>query len=85
MYVYLTEKGRALKETLVPLAEDTNTVSIHGLTAEDVKTTRRVLLTMIENLARDEWLESPPGKANRKATASMGLSGAEDAGKNAAA
>lgn len=85
MYVYLTGKGRALKETLVPLAEDTNTVSVHGLTAEDVKTTRRVLLVMIENLARDERLESPPGKAKRKATAPMGLLGAEDAGKNAPA
>ena len=85
MYAYLTEKGRALKENLVPLAEDTNKVSIHGLTAEDVKITRRVLLAMIENLARGEWLESPLGKAKRKATASMKLPGAKDAGKNSAA
>lgn len=69
----------------MPLAEDTNTVSIHGLTAEDVKTTRWVLLAIIENLARGEWLESPLGKAKRKATASMGLPGAERRQKNSAA
>ena len=85
MYVHLTEKGRELKEKLVPLAEETNTVSIDGIASEDVKTTRRVLLAMIENLARDEWLESPPGKAKRKATASVRRPGAEDAGKNTAA
>jgi len=85
MYVYLTEKGRDLKEKLVPLAQETNTVSIDGVLAEDVKTTRRVLLAMIENLARDEWLESPSGKVRRKATASMRPPGAEDADKNAAA
>ena len=55
------------------LAEDTNAVSIHGLTAEDVKTTRRALLAIFEDMARDEWLESPLGKAKRKAMASMGL------------
>jgi MarR family transcriptional regulator, organic hydroperoxide resistance regulator len=66
----------------MPLAEDTNTVSIHGLTVEDVKITHRALLAVIENLARDEWPESTAGKARRKATASRGLLGAEDAGKN---
>lgn len=54
VYVYLSAEGRALKDTLVPLAEESNRVSIAGIAAADLKTTRRVLLAMIENLARDE-------------------------------
>lgn len=54
MYVYLTPAGRALKKKLVPLAEDTNQVSIQGLSASDIQTTRRVLLTILSNLAQDE-------------------------------
>ena len=54
VYVFLTAKGRALKAQLVPLAEDVNTVAIAGVPAGDIATTRRTLLVMIENLARDE-------------------------------
>ena len=54
MYVHLTDKGRALKEKLVPLAEETNHVSVNGISPAEVRTTRRVLLAMIENLAQDE-------------------------------
>ena len=62
MYVYLTNEGRALKEKLVPMAEDANHVSVHGVSPQDVKTARKVLLAMIENLARDELLGSGPVK-----------------------
>lgn len=65
MYVYLSEEGRALKKLLVPMAEDTNNVSIEGIAPDDIKTTRTVLLAMIENLARDELLQSAPS-AKRK-------------------
>jgi DNA-binding MarR family transcriptional regulator len=65
MYVYLSEEGRALKTLLVPMAEDTNNVSIEGIAPDDIKTTRTVLLAMIENLARDELLQSAPS-AKRK-------------------
>lgn len=58
MYVYLTEEGRALKEKLVPMAEEANHVSVEGLSAEDVKTARKVLLAMIENLAQDELVQA---------------------------
>ena len=58
MYVYLTNEGRALKEKLVPMAEDANHVSVHGVSPQDVKTARKVLLAMIENLARDELVGS---------------------------
>jgi DNA-binding MarR family transcriptional regulator len=54
VYVHLTRKGRALKGKLVPLAEDTNSISIRHISPDDVATTRRVLLAMIENLALDE-------------------------------
>lgn len=54
IYVYLTPAGRALKEHLVPLAEEANRISIKGVDAADIATTRRVLLALINNLAADE-------------------------------
>ena len=60
MYVYLTDEGRALKEKLVPMGEEANHVSVVGLSPEDIKTTRKVLLAMIENLARDELARAAP-------------------------
>lgn len=54
IYVYLTLAGRALKKKLVPLAEDTNRISVVGLSMGDLATARRVMLTMIENLAEDD-------------------------------
>jgi DNA-binding MarR family transcriptional regulator len=54
IYVFLTRKGRALKEKLVPLAEDVNRVAVAGLDPADVSRTRQLLLAVIENLARDE-------------------------------
>ncbi|MCZ8257080.1 MAG: MarR family transcriptional regulator [Polaromonas sp.] len=68
MYVYLSEEGRALKTLLVPMAEDTNNVSIEGIAPEDLKTTRTVLLAMIENLARDELLQSTPTARRKSGT-----------------
>ncbi len=79
MYVYLSEEGRALKKKLVPMAEDSNRVSIEGIAADDLKTTRQVLLAMIENLAKDELLQTPPAKrktaAAPKRTTGHGKSG----------
>ena len=54
VYVYLTPAGRALKEQLVPLAEDANRISVKGIDARDIAATRRVLLAMLHNLAADE-------------------------------
>ncbi len=59
VYVHLTAAGRALKKRLVPLAEEANQVSVAALDPSDLATTRRVLLAMIENLARDELLQAP--------------------------
>jgi DNA-binding MarR family transcriptional regulator len=65
VYVFLTPKGRALKEKLVPLAEDVNRVAARGVAADDITVTRRVLLAVIENLARDE-VSNGPRKAAAK-------------------
>ena len=54
VYVFLTPKGRALKARLVPVAEEVNRVAVTGLSRDDVARTREHLLTIIENLARDE-------------------------------
>ena len=54
VYVFLTPKGKALKAKLVPMAEEVNEIAIRGVPPEEIAATRRTLLMMIENLARDE-------------------------------
>jgi DNA-binding MarR family transcriptional regulator len=54
VYVFLTPKGRSLKEKLVPLAEDVNRVAVAGIPADEVARSREVLIAIIANLARDE-------------------------------
>lgn len=53
IYVFLSARGRKLKRSLVPLAEEVNALALQGLTAEDIEAVRRGLLAMIDNLARD--------------------------------
>jgi MarR family transcriptional regulator, organic hydroperoxide resistance regulator len=54
VYVFLTSKGRLLKRKLVPLAEEVNRIAVERVNPQDLAMMRRVLLRMIENLARDE-------------------------------
>jgi DNA-binding MarR family transcriptional regulator len=54
VYIHLTPKGNALKGKLVPLAEEVNAIAVRGVKAADIATARCALLTIIENLARDE-------------------------------
>jgi DNA-binding MarR family transcriptional regulator len=54
VYVFLTPRGRALKDVLVPLAEEVNRVAVEGIEPAEVARLRRALLSVIENLARDE-------------------------------
>jgi DNA-binding MarR family transcriptional regulator len=56
--IFLTPKGQALRDVLVPLAEEVNQIALAGVPIEDVSATRRTLLTIIENLARDEAVSS---------------------------
>jgi MarR family transcriptional regulator, organic hydroperoxide resistance regulator len=59
VFVFLTPRGRALKEKLVPLAEDVNRLAVSGMTQGDVAKLRKLLLALIENLARDEQERHP--------------------------
>lgn len=54
VHVTLTQKGRALKAKLVPLAEDVNQIGVAGLKPGDVAIARHVLITIIANLAAAE-------------------------------
>ncbi len=51
---YLSARGRGLETRLVPLAEEANAVAVTGMSADDAEMLRRLLLQMVENLARDE-------------------------------
>lgn len=54
VFVFLTPKGRALRRRLVPLAEEVNNIAVRGVRSADITATRRALLGVIENLARDD-------------------------------
>ncbi len=54
VYVFLTPKGRHLKNKLVPLAEEVNEIAVRGVRSKDITMMRGALLSMLENLARDE-------------------------------
>ncbi len=54
VYVFLTPKGRKLKQVLVPVAEDVNRIAVQGVSPDHVAITRSVLLAIIENMARAE-------------------------------
>jgi DNA-binding MarR family transcriptional regulator len=69
-YVYLTAEGRALKDRLIPLAVEVNEIAVRDVAAEDVATTKKVLLSIIANLAQDE-IDST--NANRRIPATREL------------
>jgi DNA-binding MarR family transcriptional regulator len=54
VYLFLTAKGRGLRSKLVPLAEEVNRIAVRHLRSTDIARTRKLLLAIIENLARDE-------------------------------
>jgi DNA-binding MarR family transcriptional regulator len=66
VHIFLTAKGRALKRTLVPLAEDVNRVAVRGVRAADTTATRRTLLSVLENLALDEVQSAPESVKGRR-------------------
>jgi len=66
VYVFLTAKGRALKSRLVPLAEEVNRVAIAGVPAAEVALLRRILLALIENLARNEVEDGETNSRRRR-------------------
>ena len=76
VYVHLTPAGRALKEKLVPLAEEVNRIATRGVAAEEIAAMRRVLGVMLENLAEDAAASrSSPRKPLRASRTSGNSSG----------
>jgi DNA-binding MarR family transcriptional regulator len=61
-HVFLTPRGRALKKKLVPLAEEVNEISVKGVKSTEIAIARKVLLTIIENMARDEADSNDPAR-----------------------
>jgi DNA-binding MarR family transcriptional regulator len=71
VYVYLTPQGRAMKEKLVPLAEEVNRVATRGVAAEDIAAMGRALASILENLAADPFVSrSSPRKPSPRARTS---------------
>jgi DNA-binding MarR family transcriptional regulator len=50
LHIYLTDKGRALKDELIPIAEELNEVAVRGLSEEERRIMHRGLLAIIQNL-----------------------------------
>lgn len=53
IHIFLSSKGRHLKDVLTPLAEAVNAVALENVNEHEVSITRNVLLKMIANLATD--------------------------------
>ena len=53
-YVYLTPEGAALRDVLVPLAEEVNRIAVDGVPPEHLGILRETLLKMIANLADEK-------------------------------
>lgn len=74
VFVFLTPKGRALRNRLVPVAEEVNDIAVHGVRSGDIAATRKALLAVIENLARDEKQRDQRMPSTRE-LARLGLTG----------
>ena len=53
LHIFLTAAGKKLKTKLVPHAIAVNDLAVKDISAADISTPRRVLVDMIENLARN--------------------------------
>ena len=54
VHIFLTAKGRKLRDKLIPCVADVNAIASRDLDPADIATLRRVLLKMSENLAKEE-------------------------------
>ena len=70
-HIFLTAKGRRLKRTLIPLAEEVNRVAVRGVPDDAVAATRGTLLAVLENLAADE-LHPDNRRRRRPSTRELG-------------
>ncbi len=54
MNIYLTDKGRSLRGTLMPIEEEINLLAVAGLPPHQRELFERLLCRLIENLAEDD-------------------------------
>jgi DNA-binding MarR family transcriptional regulator len=66
VHIHLTAAGRRLKAKLVPLAVEVNDAAVRGVAPEDIAAARRVLLSVIENLAVDAAADSRTKPSTRQ-------------------
>jgi DNA-binding MarR family transcriptional regulator len=78
-HIHLTPKGSELRDILVPLAETVNARAVEGVSENDIDTTRRTLLIMIQNLADDE---AQSLEAGLRITATRDLAVKSNSGSN---
>lgn len=62
VHVFLSKTGSALRRKLEPLATEVNELSVEGVSEDDVRTTRRVLITIAERLVADEVASAEHGR-----------------------
>jgi DNA-binding MarR family transcriptional regulator len=62
LYVFLTDRGRALKEVLEPLAIEVNERATEGMSAAEIDGLRKALILLIENLDADEKAAAAEGR-----------------------
>ena len=55
LHVFLTPEGAALRDELVPLANEVNKIAVKGIPDEHLKILREAMLKMICNLAEDDF------------------------------
>lgn len=65
VHIFLTAKGRKLRDKLIPCVAEVNTIAARELDPADIATLRRVLLKMSGNLATEEtsYLKTHAGVA----------------------
>lgn len=61
-HIVLTERGRALRDELEPLALEVNEIATRGLSDAEVDALRRMLVVLIDNLADDERQAAEEGR-----------------------
>lgn len=62
LHVFLTDRGRDLREVLEPLAVEVNERATEGMTAAEIEALRTALIRLIENLDADEKAAAAEGR-----------------------
>ena len=68
--IYLSKIGRESKKKLAPQGIESDNVGVECIPAANIQITRKTLLAMIENSARDEQVPEEPCRRKTNASAS---------------